>query len=267
MEGDLWSPTPAHEMGHIAHGRVTGCAGAAPAFGFGSHPSDAWRVDGPVGAMGESIAGLIHWITLWDPATTEITSLDAPGRVPCIDMTSHHGVHHFNSNDLSNPRNRVHGLWELIDTSTNNADSYADVVDATVKDLFDAMVVWSGGACVQGQSGSPCEHRATSWTAQGCGSATDCVTCLDQAQGCGWADTCEYHVQLGQRYCRTGDTHGTNVADWASHLATSLGGHDAPFRRTLASSPCVADEQNLPVVPVDSPPLPNQGYFGGFHSD
>ncbi|GMV38510.1 MAG: hypothetical protein AMXMBFR64_02260 [Myxococcales bacterium] len=224
--GDERTDTPSHEFGHSLHGRVVGCNGAQPAFPAGASSWD-WSGGSEGRAIKEAVGSLVAQLAFWDPSTTEIPSFTS--RYPCWDMSWN-----TNANDASVSRNVWYGLWEYIDTSTNNADSFADYVDLTLKDLFDAMVLWQASPAQNGVNRSSAEWFYTA-TAQSCASHQACC----DYSGCPYpGSVCENGV------CQIGDPHGNNVRDWVYWMAVQQGAGETNYARTLPSSPCLGVEDN-----------------------
>jgi hypothetical protein len=221
---------PAHELGHILHGRVVGCSGNPPAFPWYGGDPGGWSTGTEGGALGETTSALATALWLWDPdtaSTVDMLDLDDCAWGPAsLD----------NANMAIVQRNNWYGLWELIDTDTsNNEHGKSDAVDLTLADLYDGMETW------QATSGGG-NHAADEFTS----------TAVNPTQSCSDADDCDPGDACYDGQCWYGDVHGGNIDDWAYHIS---GGTFSARQDALSSSPCLG-------VPDNS-----YTFNGGFRSD
>jgi len=172
-------------------------------------------------SMREGVASWIALLTWWDPAVAETDDIRTDW-ADCVDTT---GATYQNSNDCAVHRNNYFGMWEFIDTSTENADDgYADYIDVTVEDMFDAMLTHKN---TPGQDGENRTGKELYYVPTG----VDCLTSEDCSAG---------EVCLKDGECNGGDPHGCNLRDWIHHLAANMGQSVATYWMTLTSSPCVS---------------------------
>jgi MYXO-CTERM domain-containing protein len=218
---------PAHELGHIYHGRVVGCAPspdtAAPAFPKRLPTIDPWTQ-----GTGEGITlieGFPHFMTFtwaFNPASALLQDIRSQwtGCDPYSALT--------NSNDLSSAWNNSLALWDLIDTSTDDSSgSFGDETDRNTRQLMDALL------SLKNASGSPGTNRTGSeqtFTV----TATNCTT----SQGCPAGFICD----VGQGKCISGDVHGANLRDWVHFMQN--GATDPQYWHTIQSNPCVGAADN-----------------------
>ena len=223
--------TPAHELGHITHGRVVGCN---PGIQF-PEPYDGWNNCGSEsGVLGEAIADLVRNLWYWNPASALPASLPACNEAP--------GSCNY-ANDCAAQENNMRGLWEFIDTPTSGGDAYQDYVNLTVEDLFDALLPWMDSDpdfpdCESsGVNRTSCE-REYPFTYHS--PLEECSECSDD---CDEGDTCLYKT-WDDYYCYYGEVHGCNVRDWLYHLADEQGGSEEEYWKTLQHSACVGAGDN-----------------------
>jgi hypothetical protein len=232
---------PAHELGHILHGRVVGCAGGSgnlPAFptyrvGAGSW----WTSEG--NSLGETTSELAANLWHWDPDTVSTSDM-MNGWMACASGGAETPDNFSNTNDLSANRNNMYGLWEFLDTDTSNTDIYGDYIDLSLPDLFDGLVQLQNTAGSTGQNRTANERSGEIATLTSCSDPDDCAN----------GDVC-YLDGL----CWTNDPHGSNLRDWIAHLATTSGESETDLWTTMVSSTCIG--------PADD----TSPFTGGYHSD
>ena len=210
--------TPAHETGHILHGRVVGCSGGAPVFP--PYVSDlAWSFHGAEGtSIPEAIASFVRLLAYRDPDTA------LSPRTTWADCSDSSG--YDNENDIVSMRNVYLSMWDFIDTSDDDTDAYDDYIDLTVKDLMDALVVWQNDAGSEGENRTADEFYMDVT-----------VDACDRANGNEDCDAGE--VCRDDDLCWDGDPHGGNLRDWLYHLAADQGEGETYYWYTLVSNSCV----------------------------
>ena len=225
-----------HEFGHIFHKRVVGFEN--PSMPPRGPLSNRYYPLPESFALNEAIANLINFFYEFDPATTPVY----PGS--CDDDASEWD----NYNDCSMMHNNVAGLWEWLDTSVEGSDVMDDWVDVTLADLFTGLENLSHDV------GSGNNHNGEFWQED----AVPGQDCVGYTDSCDPGDACEYHSaegHIGYGQCITGDVHGSNIADWAFHLAELTDVNVVFYWVTLTSSPCIG-------YPDSSYP-----YTGGYRTD
>jgi len=229
--------TPAHELGHHYHWRVVS--------GFPSSKQDPWDWHGSEHAsLKEAISSLIALLTWWDPDTASVVDI-LPGR-PCDNLcTDDDGnpIPCVNVNDASVNRHNYYALWDFFDTDTAGTDAYGDYVDLTLKEVMDSLVSLKEYPGQPGENRTGNEHSEVD-TATQCASVDDC----NLGETC-FKDTNRYNS------CHTGDPHGSNIRDWAWHIANDQAGYDDDdLRETLESGQCMRGNRMVYPYP--------HGYFG-----
>jgi MYXO-CTERM domain-containing protein len=220
----------AHEMGHILHFRTVGCS--AELVGFESPDKATGGV--PEGSWAEGFAGFAGTLlTFLDPDTTVPDDLDDDDDTWCID------IGHDYANDMSQRRNQVRGLWELIDADTTGDNYEASELD--LEDILAVMDSWQGtnttcSGQTQGVNRSFCEPWAEA-TATGCNTVVDCGAPLTEG-----GVLKDWKCDGG--YCWKGDVHGRNIRDLVYHIAQTTGQSESVYYNALTSSPCVGGVDN-----------------------
>ncbi len=246
------------QAGHIAHMRVLGCTAWAdpehtPTIGPWSVVGQPQDYEGRLQSAVALLVGMQGW---WDPNTTSVASMrkwmDSKG----FTGTSCSNAGSANRNDAAYAHNNFYALWEWIDTPTDGADEFADYVDVTIEDLFDAAQTWALQPCSSANHGR-CEFDNTQQqSSEYCYDTNDCCPATGSCFG-GPGTVCDKPPGGSSKRCLGPDAHGGNIADWAYWLRLGMGS-TMPLQRywmTLASSPCMGYVDD--TWPFD----------GGFHSD
>lgn len=236
--GHMRSWVPAHELGHILHGRVVGCSGGAPAFPTYRTGAGSWTTS-EGNSLGETTSELAANLWRWDPDTVSTSDM-MTSWMACAEGAVYTPDNFSNTNDLSANRNNMYGLWEFLDTDTSNDDAYGDYVDLTLEDLYDGLVHLQNTSGSTGQNQTANERSGESVTLTPCSDADDCSA----------GDACYL-----DGYCWTNDPHGSNLRDWVAHLATTSGESETDLWQTMVSSPCIGSVDN------------SWPFEGGYHSD
>ncbi|GMV41596.1 MAG: hypothetical protein AMXMBFR64_33120 [Myxococcales bacterium] len=234
QDGYARNETMAHELGHILHFRTVGCSServgmVTPWKQAGGVPEGSW-IEGFAGFAGTML-------TFLDPTTTVPGDLTGPG-LECI------AIGHEYANDLSNRRNQVRGLWELIDTNTSGNNFEASVL--SLEQILAVMDAWQGtnttcSGQTTGVNRTFCEVYATE-TATFCSTVVDCGVPIVEG-----GVLKDWKCDLG--LCWKGDVHGRNIRDLIYHIAQSTGQGEALYRNALTSSPCVlGDDDSYPFT-------------------
>jgi len=188
----------------------------------------------------EALASFVALLSRWDPNVARTQDIRHDWAECAYLHAPENGDKYYNSNDCASMRNNYLALWEFIDTSTEDADAYADYFDLTVKDLMDSLVLFRDA------HGSPGQNRTA-----------DELYFVNTGATCEWAVDCGPGEVCNLKHCQAGDPHGSNIRDWLYHLARYLGHPEweSLMWQTLVSSKCVGRAQN------------SWPFVGGYHSD
>ena len=222
----------AENLGRLYHCRVIGQTNGVPVFPAREGCSDGDAVSEHT-SLFNAIPKLIWYITRFDPDTAVFSSSQPQ---VCVSTASNPYT-----NDCASDINNAKALWEFIDTSTANADFWADFVDVTLADLMDGLVAWhDDDSCSSGDQHTECEFYFTdtglSCPSKPCAGDTQDRACCNGA-------------------CMAGDPNGGNIRDWMHHLAAVMGAAEYLYVMTLESSACVG------------PGRTSAPWDGGYHLD
>ncbi len=241
--------TVTHMAGHIEHMRVLGCSrwlnpDVNPTVGPMAADGQSYE-----GSLQESIADLIGMLGWWDADTASHASVFAwltnTFGTPCVDTSTLNNV-----NDAGRARNNWLALWEWLDRDTSGADQYSDIIDVSVKQLFDTVEAWMNGSCTSANH-SRCEFDNTNTPGYCSPTYTTEACCSSQTSCSGGAGS----VCTPQGDCAGPDAHGGNIADWARWMTSQLGGNYSDYLHSLTASPCMGSADNT------------WPFLGGYHTD
>ena len=258
--------TPAHEFGHLLHGRLVGCSGNNRPFpplwanmGHVQHASE-------VSVITEAYGNFFEVYSRRNPAT--LGPLQTWANYPSIKVACNDGETEgaggacatnancqigqtciasictwssfINGNNLSGRNNNTAVIWELLDSDTTSDNAASDNAGVLITDFNDALVALASTSGSVGQNRTKDEFYKTS-------QATACV----RNEHCAAGEVCDQPLGV----CYAGDPHGCNMRDIVSHLATVTGVAVGTLTDAMVSSPC--------VLPLDD----TYPYQGGYRWD